>query len=243
MRIGLIADIHGNAFALAQVLEALDREGCETTYCLGDLVAPGPWPVEVAEMLRSRRVPCVRGNTDEWVLTAPNTPVSDNIEMNELLTWARGHLGEDRMAFLHDLPLRLDLEFEGTMTTLVHATPRSTTEVTSSLTPADALHDMYLEPHGSLVASGHTHVQLFRNTESMTMINPGSVGLGGVGPGAPDFPPRRPATGAEFAVVTLEAGRTSIALHQLDLDISTMMDAASATGMPQFDWWASLWES
>lgn len=79
MRIGLVADIHGNAFALDRVLEALDGEACDAIYCLGDLLAPGPWPVEVARTLRERSIPYVRGNTDEWLLATPGTPVSDSV--------------------------------------------------------------------------------------------------------------------------------------------------------------------
>lgn len=241
MRVGLIADIHGNAFALAQVLEALDRESCDAVYCLGDLVAPGPWPVEVAQTLRARSIPCVRGNTDEWILVAPETPVRDNIEMNESLTWARSRLSADHIVFLRELPMRMDVDLEETAVTLVHATPRSTTKVVSALTAAGALDDMFPEPHGSVVGGGHTHVQLLRNTNSMTMINPGSIGLGGVGPGTSDLPRSLPATGAEYAVVSVERGRSSVAFHHLDLDVSAMLESARETDMPHFEWWASLW--
>ena len=47
-RIGLIADIHGNALALDRVLGELEREGVDDIICLGD-VAVGPQPAESLE--------------------------------------------------------------------------------------------------------------------------------------------------------------------------------------------------
>ncbi len=42
MRIGLIADIHGNCIALDAVLAALARDGVDDVICLGDVAALGP---------------------------------------------------------------------------------------------------------------------------------------------------------------------------------------------------------
>ncbi len=47
MRIGLIADIHGNCIALDMVLAALEREQVDELICLGDVAALGPQPAEV----------------------------------------------------------------------------------------------------------------------------------------------------------------------------------------------------
>lgn len=241
MRTGIIADIHGNLFALDRVLVALDDMACDAVYCLGDLVAPGPWPAEVASRLRERDIPCVRGNTDDWVLAAPDTPVSDRVEMNDLLVWARGRLSDAEVAWLHTLPMTRDLECSGLALTLVHATPRATTEVISALTPVADLNAALTGVTGILVAGGHTHVQLLRITGARTLINPGSIGLGGVGPGTPDLPPAEPAPAAEFAVIDIDDGHASVAFHRVDLDVPAMLDAAAATGMPHHDWWSALW--
>lgn len=241
MRLGLIADIHGNAFALERVLTELDRERCDAIYCLGDLVAPGPWPVEVVTVLRERAIPCVLGNTDEWVLAAPVTSMSDRAETNDQLTWANATLEDRDLAFLRDLPMRRDIEVGSATLTLFHATPRSTTEVISALTPSDDLESMLGATCGRHTACGHTHVPLMRNTGSTTIINPGSIGLGGVGPGTPDLPPSVPASGADFAVLDVRTGRLDVSFNHLDLDIDAMVSAASRTGMPHLDSWIALW--
>jgi predicted phosphodiesterase len=82
MRLGIMADVHGNDVALRAVLD--DAAGCRVDrwWVLGDLVLLGPRPAEVLGLLR--RLPAVemlRGNTDRYVLTgeqpAPHATASD----------------------------------------------------------------------------------------------------------------------------------------------------------------------
>ena len=44
MRVGIIADIHGNLAALETVLAALATERVDRIVCLGDVAAAGPRP-------------------------------------------------------------------------------------------------------------------------------------------------------------------------------------------------------
>lgn len=64
MRIGLIADIHGNLLALEAVLSALGRDGVDDLICLGDVASLGPQPAEVIARLRALGCPVLMGNTD-----------------------------------------------------------------------------------------------------------------------------------------------------------------------------------
>ena len=52
MRVGLIADIHGNLVALVAVLADLERAQVDHVVCLGD-VAWGPQPHQTVECLRA----------------------------------------------------------------------------------------------------------------------------------------------------------------------------------------------
>ena len=52
MRLGIIADIHGNDVALRAVLRDADRLDVDRWWALGDLVLFGPRPAEVLELLR-----------------------------------------------------------------------------------------------------------------------------------------------------------------------------------------------
>jgi putative phosphoesterase len=243
MRIGLIADIHGNAFALRAALAALDRLGVDRILCLGDVATPGPWPAETIHLLMERRIESVRGNTDEWLLARNPAAVSDIPSMNAVNVWATTRLGPAGVAWLRALPMHRTYEIEGTSLLLSHGSPRSTTEVIAATTPADALMAMFDGVPGDVRIGGHTHVQLLRNAGCAVYVNPGSVGLGGTGPGTPDLPPSRPAVAAELAVLEIAGGSRSVAFHRLPLDIPGMLSMARGAGMPEFDGWASLWAS
>jgi hypothetical protein len=52
MKLGVVADIHGNDTALRAVLADAGRFGVDRWWALGDLVLFGPRPAEVLEMLR-----------------------------------------------------------------------------------------------------------------------------------------------------------------------------------------------
>ena len=119
MRIGLIADIHGNLFALDAVLAALARIGMDELICLGDVAALGPQPREVIERLRALRCPVVMGNTDAWHLD-PALAEGSSAPVLAICPVVRGatHSGRSRLrahvltdccthaAGRHDAPLR-----------------------------------------------------------------------------------------------------------------------------------------
>jgi predicted phosphodiesterase len=56
VKLGVIADIHGNDAALGAVLKDADRFGVERWWALGDLVLFGPRPAEVLELVSTRRL-------------------------------------------------------------------------------------------------------------------------------------------------------------------------------------------
>jgi predicted phosphodiesterase len=209
--------------------------------CLGDVASPGPWPAETISLVMERGIQAVRGNTDDWLLTSGPGRVSDIPIMNRVNAWAAARLGPGALAWVAALPLLRRIEVEGAALALFHGSPRSTTEVISAITPPGEIAAMLAGIDAPIVAGGHTHVQLLRNTEDALIINPGSVGLGGTGPGTADLPASRPATGAELAVVEVAAGRRSVEFHRVELDIEAMIEAARETGMPDVDGWASLW--
>jgi predicted phosphodiesterase len=82
MRLGIIADIHGNDVALRAVLKDADRLDVDRWWALGDLVLFGPRPAEVLELLKGLPgISMLRGNTDRYVLTgeqpAPHATAAD----------------------------------------------------------------------------------------------------------------------------------------------------------------------
>ena len=140
MRLGVIADVHGNDVALRAVLDDAARHGVDQWWVLGDLVLFGPRPAEVLDLLRGLPgVSMLRGNTDRYVLTgeqpAPHATAADaagDVDLVERRTamaagigWTRGVL--DQAGLLDDLatlPAHLRLPLAGGSLVLgVHATP------------------------------------------------------------------------------------------------------------------------
>jgi hypothetical protein len=64
VRLGIIADIHGNELALRAILQDADRLDVDRWWALGDLVLFGPRPAEVLELLGQPRT-C---GTASWLL-------------------------------------------------------------------------------------------------------------------------------------------------------------------------------
>jgi putative phosphoesterase len=243
MRIGLIADIHGNLFALREALTALDRHGVDRIVCLGDVASPGPWPAETIALLMERDIPAVRGNTDDWLLAADPAAVSDTAAMNAINAWVAARLELPAVAWLTDLPLTRDIDADDTTLTLFHGSPRGTEEVIAATTPKRPLAAMLDGVPPGIAAGGHTHLQMLRTTAAWTVVNPGSIGLGGTGPGTPDLPPSRPVRAAELAVLEVAGSAISVTYLHLPLDTPAMLAAAAATGMPGLESWSSLWRS
>ena len=65
-RIAFISDIHANLEALNAVLQEIDTHGADMIICLGDVVGYGPNPKECIDIIRSREIPTIKGNHDDY---------------------------------------------------------------------------------------------------------------------------------------------------------------------------------
>jgi len=122
VKLGVIADIHGNDLALRAVLDDAARYQVDRWWVLGDLVLFGPRPAEVLEVLRGLpRVSMLQGNTDRYVLTgeqpAPHATAADAAASVDLVQrygamaagigWTRGVLDQaGTLEYLAALPAR-----------------------------------------------------------------------------------------------------------------------------------------
>jgi predicted phosphodiesterase len=68
MRIAVLSDIHANYHALEAVLAAVDAEGADEIWCLGDTVGYGPRPNRCCAIVRERSALCLAGNHDLAVI-------------------------------------------------------------------------------------------------------------------------------------------------------------------------------
>jgi putative phosphoesterase len=241
MRIGVIADIHGNLVALEATLAALARERLDRLVCLGDVATLGPRPAATLARLRDLDYPVVMGNTDAWLLAPPHP---DRVPpLRDLTAWTIAQLTDADRAFIRAFPPTLGIPLDGEKQLLCcHGSPRSYDEVIAATTP-DAALDAMLVGHdaATIVVGGHTHVQLVRRLGARQIVNVGSVGLPGTGPGTPDLPVNRGVDWAEYGILDLAGGEIGIELRRLPLDLGRVLADGKASGMPHFDWWRALW--
>ena len=241
MRIGLIADIHGNLIALEKVLSELQQEHVDHIICLGDVAALGPQPYEVLERLRELQCPVVMGNTDDWYLQP--IPAGDD-ELREIVEWGLQQFTDADLKYLRSFQPVIELTLETGETLLCyHGSPRSYSDVIASTTDASEIRSMFAGYQAQIMVGGHTHVQMLRRYAQAWLINPGSVGLPGVGPDKEDLPRNKHVHWAEYAIITLHNGHVSFDLRRTPLDIPTLLQAGHASGMPDIDSWVRTWHN
>jgi predicted phosphodiesterase len=195
MRLGIIADVHGNDVALRAVLDDAADFQVDRWWVLGDLVLSGPRPVEVLELLRSLPgVEMLRGNTDRYILTgeqpAPHATAADAARRVDLVEryglmaagigWTRGVLTQaGLLGTLTGLPgqLRLGLP-DGTRVLGVHASPDA--DAGPGISPDisdDDLGRVLAGCAADVVIGGHTHRATDRVVNGVRALNPGSTGI------------------------------------------------------------------
>jgi putative phosphoesterase len=239
MRIGLISDIHGNFFALEAVLTELAKEELDELICLGDVAALGPEPGAVLARLRDLQCPVAMGNTDAWLL-GPTDAGDDEID-RALINWCVAQLTEADIAYIRSFPPTIERTLDAEQSLLCfHGSPRSYDDVILATTTDDVVDAALGESRASMLAGGHTHLQMVRRHGDAHLINPGSVGLPGVGPAG--APRNRLVRWAEYAIVEAAGNRLDIVLRRTPLDAEQMVARAQACDMPAYGWWVTRWE-
>ena len=233
----LIADIHGNADALAAVLADIDaREEVSTLIInLGDHLSGPLDPVGTAALLRGRKMVFVRGNHDRVVGTcAPEV-------MGATDRFTVDRLNAQEIRWLREMPERARIG-DGFF---CHATPEHdetywaeavTAEGRVVLRPQAEIEAFAAEVDAPLLACGHSHQpRVLRLRGGRLWVNPGSVGCPayrdespvphGMETGSPD---------ARYAVAWRAGGLWRADLRSVPYDSSRMVAAARAAGRD--DW-------
>jgi len=166
--VAALYDIHGNLAALEAVLAEVPDDA--TVVVGGDVVAGGDEPAETLARLRGLgdRVRWVRGNADREL-----HPDEEGLASPEFLEKALSELGDDEIAFLHELPETQ--EVDGVL--YCHASPRNDMDIFTERTPEERIAFLFEGLDVSTVVCGHTHTQFARTVAGVRVINAGSVGM------------------------------------------------------------------
>ena len=231
-RIALISDIHGNEIALREVLRSIDRLGADEIVCLGDVATLGVSPSRVIEMLQRLACRCIMGNHDDYVLDDKLIRSQTSVPMViDAIDWCRDQLSPDQIAFVARFEAGIDLPLgDRGRLKLYHGSPSSNMVDLLADTPSEEF-DRQLGPaRATVMAGGHTHVQMVRQHRGVWVVNPGSVG-------APfrEFVHRALPTilaHAEYASIVVRGDEIGVELHRVDLDRRELAEAALASANP-----------
>lgn len=238
MRVALVSDLHGNLLALDAVLDDAARAGADRIVCLGDVATLGPRPHEVLARLRALGCDCVQGNHDAFLLDAAlirrytETPI-----VVDAVDWCRAQLDAGELDFVRGFQPELTVALDGGATlACYHGTPRSHMEDLTPWAAADAIDVMLDGRAATVLAGGHTHLQMLRQHRGMLVVNPGSVGMPFVEAPRAGAPPTLMAH-AEYATVEASAaGAVEVRLKRVALPRRALREQAAACDFPLRDW-------
>ena len=226
MRVAIVSDIHGNLTALEAVLADLRQTSPDLILNGGDLPQGGSRPAEVLDRIRDLGWPGVVGNADE-ILYRPESldefasqskaPPSLWPPIREMAEATAALLGEDRLAWLRELPL---VQIHGPLA-LVHASPGNCWRSPAETSSDSELESVYRPLGKPVVVYGHIHKPFIRSVGKMVVANSGSVGL------SYDGDPR---------AVYLLLDNGTFAIRRVEYDVEREIQALMSCGLPHAEW-------
>lgn len=186
MKVGIIADIHGNLHALEAVEKALEKENVEEVWCLGDVVGYGAFPNECLEWVKGNAKRFVLGNHELAVLGFVDLSLLNDYA-REAIAWTKKVLREDFRQFLLEAKIQDFTE----KVQLVHDTPQSPGSMEYILNKSQAYRAL-INQQRDVCFFAHTHIPAAYSlaagevveidvsssftVDGRMLINPGSVG-------------------------------------------------------------------
>jgi predicted phosphodiesterase len=240
MRIAIVSDIHGNLTAFEAILADLRQTAPDLIIHGGDLADAGARPTEIVDRIRALGWPGVVGNTDELLFRPASLtefagqsaqtlqPVFAAVE--EMAAWTRVMLGEERIAWLKELPR---IQIHGPMA-LVHASPESLWRAPSPEADDEELRKIYGPLSQPIAVYAHIHRPFLRSLPAvgaiseLTIANTGSVSLSYDGD-------RR------AAYLLLEG--LEPAIRRVEYDVGKELKALSESSLPHAGWIARTIEA
>ncbi|MDY7079964.1 MAG: YfcE family phosphodiesterase [Chloroflexota bacterium] len=223
MKLGIIADIHGNLQALTQALETLDARNVDLILCAGDLVCYGANPNQVLDLLRECGIPSVIGNYGAAVAwnhprasRTPSSPMTEPLKQ-EALDWTKRCVTVENLRYLRGLPWMLHYRLDDLRIQVLHA---GLDHLDQALSPdwPEGLADLAARLPADVIILGHTHQAYTYVCDDTVFVNPGAVGRSLNGD-----------TRAAYAI--LDTTTRQATLHRVAYDVDAAVRAIATSGM------------
>jgi len=176
-RVAVLSDVHGNAPALAAVLDELERVQPDVVVFGGDLTW-GPLPAETLTLVRplAETALFVRGNADRALVEYATGTASE--EPSERARWILARHDADALQLLRRFVEQTTVDVAGLgPVRFCHGSPRGDTELVTFATPEARVRAFMHGVDERIVVTAHTHVQFDRRVAGVRSVNAGSVGM------------------------------------------------------------------
>jgi putative phosphoesterase len=168
-RVAVLSDVHGNAPALAAVLDDVELAEADLIVFGGDLTW-GPLPEETFELVRGLGARFVRGNADRAVL--------ENVSESEREQWMQAHHTDEMRELLASFEEQVVVEVDGLgAVRFCHGSPRTDEECVTPETPEERVREFSAGVEERVIVTAHVHIQFDREVAGIRSVNAGSVGL------------------------------------------------------------------
>lgn len=176
-----VSDIHGNLDALRAILATAERRAFHKLLVAGDVVFPGPAPLETWRRLSAAGALMVQGVSDKALATLDPAGLHPRNEheqkMLERMKAVRNELGELILERIKRLPThhRIPLEDGGELL-LVHGSPVDPAEAMTHDMSDEELDALIGDDPADVIVCGMSHVPFHRMIGDVHVVNVGSVG-------------------------------------------------------------------
>jgi predicted phosphodiesterase len=177
----VLADIHGDIFALDAALGRLREMGCDPILCAGDLIDIEPFGEEVVQRLKVEKVTCILGNHDRWALQFRHRRQDarkffEPCSVSDVMG-SGAELSRESLVWLSTLPVHWEAELEGVRVAMWHARPGSDMEgIEKDRTGLELRHRLLEHARARVLIVGHTHTEfeMVVNVPAGKIVNPGA---------------------------------------------------------------------
>ncbi len=239
MKIAVISDIHGNSWALREVLKDIERRGPNVILNLGDSLYGPLRPGETYEMIQSTGIVSISGNEDRLIVEN-----IDNKNAGRNLGHVINELPGEAIHWLQSLPCTRTMDWGAF---LCHGTPHSdetyllerVNDSAVERRDVPAVEELLQGIPQRLICCGHSHLPGILRTPGRVIVNPGSVGLNAYDDDHPSFHKiENHHNKAQYCMVEIDG--ESIRIEPVSLTYDVRKAAACAAAHGRDDWAAWL---
>ena len=128
IKVAVISDIHGNCVALEAVLKDAEKNNVDDYVFLGDLVNDLPFGNETLELVKKYSNKVLRGNKEQYLIEYEKYKYDwENIQFKNI-KFMYNELTEENKEFIRNLPISLNVEYDGVKILFAHGSPKSVEE-------------------------------------------------------------------------------------------------------------------